>query len=110
VICDALSKKTECYITNEDKKKEGARRAKKKKGASLSLSLSLSLSFSRGCFLGRARHAARLCIGNRRIHPLCHMALITMVIKRRVLVLVCDQAEVRTRDLRLVPHNVNPKM
>ena len=40
---DALSK-TECYITNEDKKKEGARRAKKKKGAFLSHTLCLSLS------------------------------------------------------------------
>ena len=49
---DALSK-TECYITNEDKKKEGARRAKKKKGAFLSLSLSVSL-FLAGLFF-RAR-------------------------------------------------------
>ena len=44
MICDALSEKTECYITNEDKKKEGARRAKKKKGAFLSHTLCLSLS------------------------------------------------------------------
>ena len=45
MICDALSKKTECYITNEDKKKrEPVARRRRRELFSLTLCVSLFLA------------------------------------------------------------------